>query len=433
MKKTGRPSAKATLTEELDLKGKINPISEPLLYGPIELHTRGWTRALIKRFLKEPDVHKPHPLGALQPMPRYERSRVHAAEAKAAWKAARAAARVHSKAKSLGANAQRAQELEAVQKTSIHVAVVPLNDAREMAIEAHRERLKTAGSVAHHPTWEADADADTVKRITVEYIRQKHTEYDDSLKGLVAGGARVELRKRVYAAIGTAYPDLAATCAQRGRGPDLGVQVGNSTPPFDVVGAEASLLWVVDHESRHVGMGVLIGDFILTACHCLRRNRKAGTSIVRVANLNQTRDASALVVVAALSADLAVLHHVTSKKKLPATQRSALDELRKVLVPATLNDDPKKTTSSSTSLVAIPVWLMTHEGQWISGTLRGECFSATDPDRHFNRRTSGSPVFDKCGRVAGLVSGEPTKGSTGTIALLRSGLPGKILDRLSTK
>lgn len=206
-------------------------------------------------------------------------------------------------------------------------------------------------------------------------------------------------------------------------------------PPFDVERAKRSMVRVWDHDGP-VAMGVLLEDFVVTACHCLPRGRDgqvllphpdlqgSSSALVKVSDLRRKTVAAALIAAADPCSDIAVLHHSTySGTDLPSDAWTALDRMRDAASPAITDlDEPF-------SMEPRRVWVMSLSGGWGCGTLTGVAYMATDDRSRFRGGMSGSPVFDDRGRVVGLASIGETQGCRGIVTLLKRSLPGWVAER----
>ncbi|CAM3986322.1 hypothetical protein NOGI109294_21170 [Nocardiopsis gilva] len=185
-----------------------------------DLRQRGWSPAMIRDLLGEPDHTRPNPIfrsGA--PMALYRVSRVEDAEAgsdftrRAEQAARRAAAARH--------NAQRRRDatLEMIRAAPIDV---PDMDRRLLAERAVAHRNRRVDSDAEDPglfpfpARVEDVPTAVRHRWEVNYLRHARTPYDSLLADLRGRVGRVQaellLRRRIYAAIAACYPDLSEEC-----------------------------------------------------------------------------------------------------------------------------------------------------------------------------------------------------------------------------
>jgi hypothetical protein len=187
-----------------------------------QLKERGWTPALVKKFLGAPDATKPNPYyRSAAPTQLYALARVEACEQEDGWKqeAAKAAAR-SLVGKTVAA--RKAAELVAQAETlPITVRRLPLDTLLRRAIASynafHEELLWERGHDYERASEQSDPAF--LERITVNFIRHELTEYDEGLEE-VAGRIGVDeaaalIRQRVYAEIARIYPEYADECKRQ--------------------------------------------------------------------------------------------------------------------------------------------------------------------------------------------------------------------------
>lgn len=183
------------------------------------LRERGWTPALVRRFLGEPDKLAPNPAyRSAAPMRLYAEARVLAAEGEETFRHAQAIAQARASAARKTAQRRARDLLAAVERMEVEVVAVPLVDARRRAIRNYNARLLARERWDAEPAGE-DSDPAFLERITVNFIRHRLTDYDTALEE-VAGRVGVEaavaaIRRRVYEAIAAAYPELAEECRRQ--------------------------------------------------------------------------------------------------------------------------------------------------------------------------------------------------------------------------
>jgi hypothetical protein len=206
---------------------KPKPVSPPR-YGRPTLRDRGWTDALIRRFLPSPDATAPNPHYRSGP-PRllYDVARVGAIEASQEWQAARRRA-----GKRQWAAAQAIEtKIEKLKRDLARIAIPPLPtwDAETLTRRAcdhyNRRQLERAMDFAErgreydYRDATPDSDPAFLARITVNYCRHALSTYECNLE-TVAGRvgvtmARVEIARKVFEAIGEAYPWLKEECERQ--------------------------------------------------------------------------------------------------------------------------------------------------------------------------------------------------------------------------
>lgn len=188
---------------------------EPML-SSAALRERGWTPGLINTFLGEPDALKRNPHYAkAAPMRLYALARVEAAERSAGFVTARAgsARRVNGAKKAV--ETKRESLLRQVAEMQVSVQVQPVAMVLHLAIEAYNDRLLHTERFEVEPASET-SDPAFLERITVNFIRHQLTTYDEKLEE-VAGRVGVQdavraIRRKVFATITAAYPDLEQEC-----------------------------------------------------------------------------------------------------------------------------------------------------------------------------------------------------------------------------
>jgi hypothetical protein len=179
------------------------------------LRERGWTDAMIREYLGEPDATRPNPrYWSAAPMKLYLAERAEAAEASPEWVererlgARRRAAGVTAADRKRAETQALARQLAAVLVSSL---VVPA-DPRRAAIEAYNNWHSASCTC---PGWrdlgfcgkhaDASDSPDFLHRITVNYARHELTGYDRAYNQLARRtgreNAHVILRSAVNAAI----------------------------------------------------------------------------------------------------------------------------------------------------------------------------------------------------------------------------------------
>jgi hypothetical protein len=182
------------------------------MLGRSGLRGRGWTEALIDRFLPVPDRLAPNPhYRSAAPMKLYLKARVEAIEATDAFRAARARTAPRQAAARKAVQTKRADTERFVRGLEIDV---PRLSAAELTTRAcrHYNDLKS-----WRDDWEPASPGSTpefLDRISVNYLRHQLTPYEEHLEqtfGKVgAAPAYAKIKAKVLAAIAAAYPWLAA-------------------------------------------------------------------------------------------------------------------------------------------------------------------------------------------------------------------------------
>ena len=177
----------------------------------------GWTRAVLKRLLGEPDNLAPNPHARTHgaPMRLFDLARVAEAEGTSEFVEMSKAVSRRREAAKRSAEARRKELLAKVETMPIDVRPLPIGELRSRAIEHFNDRVaefemrdgrgRTRASI--------DSDPEFLDRITVNYVRHHLTDYDRTIASELASrpgvdDAVVTLKERVLDAIGEAYPDL---------------------------------------------------------------------------------------------------------------------------------------------------------------------------------------------------------------------------------
>ena len=185
---------------------------------------RGWTPALVRDFLGEPDSLARNPYyrsGA--PVKLYAQHRILAVETTDAFNAAKEAAGRRSKSAKAAADVRRQELIAEIRAMVVTVSHVPLETLMRKSL-AHWKANARSGE------WRDGSDADnaTRGRWAVNYARHHRTHYDTALEavaGRVGIGDAVDIiRAKVYRAIADAWPSLAAECTRQAN--DRGVGMG---------------------------------------------------------------------------------------------------------------------------------------------------------------------------------------------------------------
>lgn len=194
----------------------------PSLLSSTQLKERGWTPALVKKFLGLPDATKPNPYyRSAAPMQLYALARVEVCEQEDCWKQAAAKAAVRSEAGKTAAARKAAVLITQAERMSITIVRLPLDTLVNRAIASynafHEEMLWERGHDYERASEQSDPAF--LERITVNYIRHNLTEYDTHLEE-VAGQVGVSeagrvIRRRVYAQIAACYSEYAEECMRQ--------------------------------------------------------------------------------------------------------------------------------------------------------------------------------------------------------------------------
>lgn len=182
---------------------------------------RGWTDALVRKYLGEPDATAPNPRyrNAGSPMRLYDVDRVAKMERDPNFMDDYEKARERSARASKVAGRKRDELVSAIERVEIEIPVLPMDSLIQEAIDHYEGR--NWGCV------QDDAPKDFLERITVNFVRHGLINYDAFLSGLRKRIGRHQayciLKRRVLEKTATLYPALAAECQRQidGRRDDL--------------------------------------------------------------------------------------------------------------------------------------------------------------------------------------------------------------------
>ncbi|MGW3287873.1 hypothetical protein ACWDR3_24910 [Streptomyces sp. NPDC001002] len=188
------------------------------------LLARGWTRGMIRRLLGQPDLLRDNPHFRAAPQIRlYGVERVEAAEQGEEFKSLAAAAVRRSVAAKAAAQRRRREVLARIAAEPIEVPRLAPRRLEQLAVE-HRRRHDEE----KRPYERVVRDTTTDRRIPghltpdgwkVDYLRHRLTRYEELLDGVHGSSGRSVaeelLRRRIYAAIAEAYPNLGQECERQ--------------------------------------------------------------------------------------------------------------------------------------------------------------------------------------------------------------------------
>lgn len=187
-----------------------------------QLRERGWTPALIKKFLGTPDAERTNPhYRSAAPMLLYALSRVEEVEQQEDWQeAAKKAAERSQTGKSI-ADRKAAELIQAAEQLPITVTRLPLDILLSRTIgsyNAFHEEMYCERGHEYQPA-NKHSHPSFLERITVNYIRHDLTEYDTHLEE-VAGRIGVDeakqvIRRRVYEEMAAIYPEYSEECKRQ--------------------------------------------------------------------------------------------------------------------------------------------------------------------------------------------------------------------------
>ncbi|MEU0271989.1 hypothetical protein [Streptomyces sp. NPDC006307] len=194
---------------------------------PAGLRERGWTDAMVRELLGEPDVQGRDPRRwSVAPVRLYLLARVEAVERAPEFAACAAAAGPGSAAARAAADKRRRAVLAAIRAEPIRVPMLPGPELERRAVRHRRltaeDRPGDGGGGGPGPgrgPGPGPGPAGALVRWQVDYLRHALGRYDTLLDGLFGATGRAEaerlLRRRVYEAIAQAYPRLAPECRRR--------------------------------------------------------------------------------------------------------------------------------------------------------------------------------------------------------------------------
>lgn len=176
-----------------------------------ELRERGWSPAMVRDLLGEPDHPTVHTKrGRVKSAARWDIERVEAAEAGPGFAVRRAKAAVRSKAGKLSAEKRAAATLEWARTVEIEsLPEMTIAFVLRAGMESWRKRQRVYGFSDAPPSPE---------RAAVNWLRHQRTRYDDLLNDEARFGtvgiveARWTIRRRVYAMIAERFPELKDEC-----------------------------------------------------------------------------------------------------------------------------------------------------------------------------------------------------------------------------
>ncbi|MEV7676172.1 hypothetical protein [Streptomyces sp. NPDC088752] len=199
---------------------------------------RGWTDAMVRDLLGTPDVQGRDPRRwSLAPVRLYLLARVETVERTPEFAGAAEFSRARSSAAGACAERRRAAVLTAIRAEPIEVPRLPGPELERRAVR-HRHLLGarspgtagpeggdgaraggTPGPAGKGGARTAGAPVGSLARWQVSYLRHALSRYEALLDGLYGETGRGEaerlLRRRLYEAIGAAYPSLARECRRR--------------------------------------------------------------------------------------------------------------------------------------------------------------------------------------------------------------------------
>lgn len=186
---------------------------------------------MVRQLLGEPDLLRTNPCFRSAPQTRlYLVERIAAAERSEEFRTAAAVALRRSVAAKAAAARRRREVLARIAAEPVDVPRLAPGQLAAVAVE-HRnrrdqERIHEPLGHAPDPVAVETAEPGALARWKVNYLRHGLTRYDELLDGLYGSTGRAAaeelLRRKVYAAIAEAYPDLARECERQLRERECG-------------------------------------------------------------------------------------------------------------------------------------------------------------------------------------------------------------------
>ena len=157
-------------------------MSDDQYVGAPDLGQRGWTTAMIRDLLGDPDTTRRNPVyRTAAPMRLWLRARAEQVEQSDTFARRRRQAEARSKAGTAAAQRKREQLIALVEAEPVPVPQLPLSQIRRDAI-AH---FNAHGALRDHGDRATeDSDSDFLDRITVNYLCHELTDYENRLAGL---------------------------------------------------------------------------------------------------------------------------------------------------------------------------------------------------------------------------------------------------------
>ncbi|MEB4210983.1 hypothetical protein [Mycobacterium sp. 94-17] len=186
-----------------------------------QLKERGWTQAMVRDLLGDPDQLRPNPrYRSAAPMRLYSADRVTAVEAGEDFTIRVMASKKRSAAAAAAADKRREELLDAVSEITITVPELGEDELARKAIKHRNDVMQfhSSGDLREEFAWAdpnkpSSVEAGTLARWKVNYLRHVCTIYDAALEdlyGRVGRDAATDvIRDRVYDVIAASYPALA--------------------------------------------------------------------------------------------------------------------------------------------------------------------------------------------------------------------------------
>jgi hypothetical protein len=194
----------------------------PTHLNKTQLTNRGWTSALIKRFLGAPDIVQKHKrLRAKWEEHLYAGSRVEEVEASAEFICELEKSEFRRERGRETAERLKRELLEKLATMEVEIVKLEESELLERAINHFNRRRwhKTDDYDVFEPVASVDSDSGFLERITVNYIRHNLTSYDRLLREQ-AGKIGVRetgpvIKRTIFNRIAEAYPHLREECERQ--------------------------------------------------------------------------------------------------------------------------------------------------------------------------------------------------------------------------
>lgn len=182
------------------------------------LKYRGWTDALIKRFLPEHDKECPNPhYRHAAPMRLYSADRVERIEESQAFKEAVEKSSKRKESAKKAVETKKQQAMNYALTVDISIPKMTLKELFEFACEhfnnRQRGRAERSGNWDYELVFPEFCSFEFLSRISVNFLRHECSEYEEHLEELygVTGkqAAYETIKRRVNEAIYNMYPELA--------------------------------------------------------------------------------------------------------------------------------------------------------------------------------------------------------------------------------
>ena len=181
-----------------------------------KLKERGWTTALVKRFLGEPDELRANPHFRSGPkMKLYNRQRVDEVEASEEYRDAQESRRGRQAAVQKSLDTKRRQIEEYVARVKIEVPELSEDELIRRACDNYNYH-----SSGNNENWASPtSDREFLDRICVNYLRHCLTKYETHLAEIAGKvgvrNAYLEIKTKVLEAIGETYDWLWVECSRQ--------------------------------------------------------------------------------------------------------------------------------------------------------------------------------------------------------------------------